>query len=287
VIKTPPTRIVAVVLLVSGVVIAPMLDNGDVLDSTASHPLAAQPPQFRIQRQQGELALSGHTASRRHEQTLLHVAESTYPDSRIITTFQPLGVVPDYWAASTAQILYLLQESSSAEAIMSTGELRIRGVIADERGWGIQLEAFREAVPADMTVSSDTILVDPGVSLPVICERAFKSFDSGPINFEESSIAFRSSAYPRLDRLIALADACYESRILITGHTDASGSESWNQQLSVRRANVVGDYIVNGGIKRERLLISGVGSAEPIADDSTRYGRSLNRRIEIALSLNY
>jgi OOP family OmpA-OmpF porin len=285
-IKIPSTRIVAVFFLVSGVVIAPLLDNGDVLDSPPGNPLAAQSPQFRIQRHQGELALSGHTASQRHEQALLQVAESTYPDSRIITTFQPLGIVPDYWATSTAQVLYLLQESGSAEAIMSTDELRIRGVIADERGWEVRLEAFREAVPADMTVSTDTILIDPGISRTVICGRAFKSFDSGPINFEESSVAFRSSAYPRLDRLIALADACYESRILITGHTDASGSESWNQQLSVRRANAVGDYIANGGIERKRLQISGVGSAEPVADDRTRYGRSLNRRIEIVLSLN-
>jgi OOP family OmpA-OmpF porin len=286
VIKIPSTRIVAVVLLISGVVIAPLLDNGDVLDSPASEPLAAQSPQFRIQRQHGELALSGHTASRRHEQALLRVAESTYPDSRIISAFQPLGIVPEYWAASTAQVLYLLQASISAEAIVSTDELWIRGVIADERDWGNRLEALREAVPADITVRTDTILVDPDVSLTSICERAFESFASGPINFEESSVAFRSSAYPRLDRLIALADACHESRILITGHTDASGSESWNQQLSVRRANAVGDYVANGGIKRERLQISGVGSAEPVADDSTRYGRSLNRRIEIVLSPN-
>lgn len=286
-IKIPSTRIVAVVLLVSGVAIAPLLDTGDVLDSPLGEPLTAQSPQFQIQRQQGELAMSGHTASRRHEQALLQVAESAYPDSQIITTFQPLGIVPDYWAASTAQVLQLLQESSSAEAILSTDELKIRGVIADERRWGIRLGAVKEAVPGDMKLSTDTILVDPGVSLTLICERAFEAFDSGPINFEESSVAFRSSAYPRLDRVIALADACYESQVLITGHSDASGSESWNQQLSVRRANAVGDYIANGGIKRERLQISGVGSAEPIADDSTRYGRSLNRRIEIVLSLNY
>jgi len=273
-------------LLVGGVVIAPLLDNGDVLDSPLSESLAAQSPQFRIQRQQGELALSGHTVSRRHEQVLLQVAESTYPDSRITTAFQPLGIVPYYWATSTAQVLHLLQGSSSAEAILSTDELKIRGVITDERDWGIRLEAVRDTVPGDMTVSADTILVDPGVSLALICERAFQSFDSGPINFEESSIAFRSSAYPRLDRVIALADACHEARLSITGHSDASGSESWNQQLSVRRANAVGNYIANGGIKRERLQISGVGSAEPIADDSTRYGRSLNRRIEIVLSLN-
>jgi outer membrane protein OmpA-like peptidoglycan-associated protein len=46
----------------------------------------------------------------------------------------------------------------------------------------------------------------------------------------------------------------------------------------------VGDYIVDGGVERARLLVAGAGSSAPIADDSTRYGRSLNRRIEIKLS---
>ena len=71
----------------------------------------------------------------------------------------------------------------------------------------------------------------------------------------------------------------------MTGHTDASGSEGWNQHLSMQRAQAVGDYLVSGGVDRARLLLAGVGSSSPIADDSTRYGRSLNRRIDIELSL--
>jgi OOP family OmpA-OmpF porin len=141
-------------------------------------------------------------------------------------------------------------------------------------------------MPADMTINIRTTLVDLTISVSAICERAFESFELGRINFEESSIEFRSSAYPRLDRLIALANTCYESQISITGHTDASGSEPWNKVLSRRRANAVGDYIANGGISRERLEILGLGSEEPVADDSTRFGRSLNRRIEIELSPN-
>ncbi len=286
-IKNPATRVVAAVLLVSGVAIAPLLDNAVTGDSPAGDPLPAQRPHFQIRWQQGELELSGHTSSQKHEQELRQAAASAYPDSRVTTNFQELGIVPDDWAGSTAQILFLLQASSSAEATLSTNELRIRSVIVDEPDWKKQLKALEETMPADMELSVDTILVDPTVSIPAICERAFESFDSGRINFEESSVEFRPSAYPRLDRLVALANACQESQVVITGHTDASGNEAWNQQLSVRRASAVGDYIANGGISQNRLQISGVGSAEPVADDSTRYGRSLNRRIEIVLSGNY
>jgi len=286
VIKIPATRFVAAALLVSSISIAPLLDNGDALSSPSTEPVPTPSPQFQIRRQLGELSLSGHTSSLRHEQALLKIAETSYPGSRVVTEFQALGIVPEYWADSTALVLNLLKDSSSVEAIMSSSELRIRGVIIDAPAWQSRLVAFREAMPADMTISSKTILVDPTISVSAICERAFESFDLGRINFEESSIEFRSSAYPRLDRLIALSNACYESRILITGHTDASGNEPWNRALSLRRASAVGDYIVTGGISRERLEVSGVGSDEPVADDNTRYGRSLNRRIEIELSLN-
>lgn len=285
-IKIPAIRIVAAALLVSSVTIAPLLDDGDVLSSPASDPVPAQSPQFRIQRQTGELSLSGHTASLRHEQALLNTAESSYPDSRVVTEFQALGIVPEYWAESTVLVLNLLKDSSSAEAIMSASELRIRGVVTDEAAWQRQFDAFKEAMPPDVAISSKTIVVDPTISVSAICERAFGSFDLGRINFEESSVEFRNSAYPRLDRLIALANACNESQIRITGHTDASGSEPWNRTLSLQRANAVGDYIANGGISRERLEIAGIGSEEPVADDSTRYGRSLNRRIEIELTLS-
>ena len=285
-IKIPATRIVAAVFLVCGVAIAPLLDNSDAIDSPISHPLPTPFPQFQVQRRQDELSLSGHTSSQAHEQALLQVAVALYPGNRVISDFQPLGIVPDDWTDTTEQVLYLLQDVSFAEAILSKNELKVQGVIVDEPGWQSQLENVRNTLPTDIAISIDTMLVDPRIDIASICDRAFAAFDAGPINFEESSTEFRNSAYPRLARLIALASACEDSKIQITGHTDASGPESWNRQLSRMRADAVGNYIADGGIERDRLLISGVGSAEPIADDRTRYGRSLNRRIEIVLSSN-
>lgn len=282
-IKNPATRIVAAVILVGGLAAAPLLDISGSADISIA-PLTSQSPQFQIHWQRGELTLSGHTTSLKHEQDLLQVAKSSYPEGPVITDFQPLGIVPPYWEDMTIQILYLLVESASAQAELSADEIKIRGITVDHLSWRTRVDVLKETLPPHVSVVADILPVDPDISVFEVCMRAFASFDSGPINFEESSAAFRSSAYPRLDRVIALANACSNSEISITGHTDSSGNDAWNQHLSLQRANSVGDYIVEGGIDRARLQVAGAGSSAPIADDSTRYGRGVNRRIEITLT---
>lgn len=282
-IKKSATRIVAAVILVGGLAVSPLLDNSESTD-TAIAALASQPPLFQIRWQRGELVLSGHTTSLRHEQDLLQIAKSSYPEDPVITNFQPLGIVPPYWEDMTTQVLYLLAESASAQAELSTNEIRIRGITVDHFSWQSRLDALKKTLPPHLSMVTDTLPVDVSVSVGEVCTRAFAAFESGAVNFEESSTFFRSSAYPRLDRVIALANACGNSEISITGHTDSSGNDLWNQRLSLQRANAVGDYIVSGGVDRARLQVAGAGSSAPIADDSTRYGRSLNRRIEISLT---
>ena len=282
-IKHPATRIVAAVFLIGSLVVAPLLDNGE-LSGDPIDPLMLQSPQFQIRWQRGELTLSGHTKSLQQEQDLLRVAKSAYTDSPVSENFQPLGIVPAYWEDMTVQVLYLLAESRSARAEISADEVKIHGISNDQPGWKNRLDVLRKVLPPDVSIVTDTVPVDLTVSIAGICTRAFAEFESGPINFEESSTRFRSSAYPRLDRVIALANTCGDSEISITGHSDSSGNDSWNQRLSLQRANAVGDYIADGGIDRSRLQIVGAGSSAPIADDSTRYGRSLNRRIEITLT---
>lgn len=280
-IKKSAARIAAAFLLVGGLAVSPLLQDIDTGDGTRVGSLPAEPPQFHIQRRQDKLSLSGHTMSEQHEQDLVEVAKSTYPNALVSTDFKPLGVVPNYWTDMTIQTLYLLAETRSAEANISTTKLAVRGVIDDELGWQNRLGAVREAAPAEVEVGTDMLFVDSGASVATLCSRAFSTFDVGNIEFEEAGTELRSSAYPRLDRVIALARACDSSRILITGHTDASGNAALNQALSLRRAARVADYITGSGIDHARLAVRGAGSKQPIADDSTRHGRSLNRRIEI------
>jgi OOP family OmpA-OmpF porin len=72
-------------------------------------------------------------------------------------------------------------------------------------------------------------------------------------------------------------------RVEISGHTDNSGSESYNLQLSQKRAQAVYDYLVSHGVDAARLNPKGYGSHEPIADNDTEEGRQKNRRIQFKL----
>ena len=69
----------------------------------------------------------------------------------------------------------------------------------------------------------------------------------------------------------------------IVGHTDASGSDSYNQSLSERRASSVANYLKGQGVSEQRVIAIGMGELRPIADNSTSDGRQANRRVEITM----
>jgi OOP family OmpA-OmpF porin len=71
----------------------------------------------------------------------------------------------------------------------------------------------------------------------------------------------------------------------VIGHTDSIGSEEYNQQLSLRRATSVKDYIVTKGVDASIIDVSGKGESQPVADNSTKEGRAQNRRVEVRIGV--
>ncbi len=69
----------------------------------------------------------------------------------------------------------------------------------------------------------------------------------------------------------------------VAGHTDSTGSDSYNQSLSERRAQSVSSYLTSQGVIQQRLIIVGMGEARPVADNTTASGRQANRRVEITM----
>ena len=69
--------------------------------------------------------------------------------------------------------------------------------------------------------------------------------------------------------------------INVVGHTDSDGSEQYNQQLSLRRATSVKDFIVSEGVDPGIIDVSGKGESEPATSNATREGRAQNRRVEV------
>lgn len=280
---------VAASLTIAGIGITLNLDSdkhpGSELD-VARMDRAQTPtqPRFDMAWLRGELQLSGHTLSTRHEQNLLKLAATSFPDRPIKASFEPLGIVPRHWEDTTLQVLYALAPAVSARASLVSDRVEIQAVADNDLAWRNRFNALQTTLPDGVSLSQDTIAVAESFDAASLCGQAFQNFTAGPISFEESSAVFRSSAFPRLDRVIAIADACRHATITITGHTDASGSVLGNHKLSLERAQAVADYMADVGIDRARMRVNGAGSSQPIADNNTRYGRGLNRRIEIGFT---
>ena len=270
--------VIAVALLVGVAWIAPAYDDGVAFETT----VAPVVPEFEIRVRRANVYITGHAASARHEQRLREIVAETFPTLEPTFEFRPLGLVPDWWGDATAELLPALGGMTSPSARLSETALQINAIVNAGDDAATRLEALR--LPE--SVSMETVFFAPGpaVSAQALCERQFFDFETSRIQFEESGTILRQSAFPALDRVAAFADACRDAIVTIAGHTDSSGNEDWNRQLSLERAEAVARYLEQRGIDGNRLVAEGLGSAVPVADNATRYGRSLNRRIEIAFS---
>ena len=72
-------------------------------------------------------------------------------------------------------------------------------------------------------------------------------------------------------------------KVRVDGHTDASGKESYNEQLSLRRAKSVAQVLGRVGLREENIQLRGLGSSQPVASNSTADGRTENRRVSIVV----
>lgn len=104
---------------------------------------------------------------------------------------------------------------------------------------------------------------------------------SSEVSFDVDSATIRPAFCSSLDKVANIMVKYPDTRITVVGHTDSTGSESYNQQLSERRARSVVTYLTNKGIEGYRLTPMGRGETEPRADNRTAAGREANRRVEI------
>lgn len=114
-------------------------------------------------------------------------------------------------------------------------------------------------------------------------ERGLVVTLSGSILFRSAEATLMSSAQEKLDQVTKALLAVRARNIIVEGHTDSRGSESYNQGLSQRRADAVRDYLVQKGYPADHIQARGKGKGSPIADNASAEGRANNRRVEIVI----
>lgn len=101
------------------------------------------------------------------------------------------------------------------------------------------------------------------------------------ILFDTDKADLKSGAAKTLEEVVKLLKAHPELRVEIQGHTDSTGSDEHNLDLSRRRAGTVKSYLLLYGIAGDRLRTTGFGESKPVGDNATDEGRALNRRVEL------
>ena len=153
----------------------------------------------------------------------------------------------------------------------------IGGAVGGTAGAFIGRNMDRQAAEIKQTV--------PGATVTREGEGILVKFDSG-ILFDTDKSDVKPAAQANLQKLATSLQNNPNTNILIVGHTDNTGSDSHNMDLSVRRAESVKSYIAGNNVSTSRLTTSGKGESEPIADNTTVDGRAQNRRVEIVIVAN-
>ena len=106
----------------------------------------------------------------------------------------------------------------------------------------------------------------------------------GDVTFATDQYQVEARFYPVLNSVAKVLNHYDKTLIDVAGYTDSTGTASYNQQLSMRRAESVGNYLVAQGVQAVRIKAVGYGENNPIASNATASGRAMNRRVTITLT---
>lgn len=120
----------------------------------------------------------------------------------------------------------------------------------------------------------DATMTDRGITV---------TFDADVL-FPLNSSYLTDAAKLELDKLVKLLVDYPGASLIVEGHTDATGTEEYNQWLSEKRAESVKRYAVSKGLKESRITTKGYGQSKPVAPNDTKEGRQRNRRVEVTIA---
>lgn len=122
----------------------------------------------------------------------------------------------------------------------------------------------------------------PGATVQRVGEGIAVTFESGLL-FPFNSSQLLPAGQQNLQNLANSLKEYPETEVMVVGHTDNVGSDSYNQTLSEQRATSAADVLASYGVPRDRIRTAGRGEGEPIASNADEAGRQQNRRVEIAI----
>lgn len=160
-----------------------------------------------------------------------------------------------------------------------------RTISSQDQVLGAQSEALREASQRiSMQQAIDQVRNEFGEEEAEVYQQGDKLIvRMKKINFPSGGANLPEGAMPILEKVSEISKDLAASQIVVQGHTDSTGSKQINEKLSKQRANTVASFFKNSGVEAE-VESEGYGPNRPLAPNTTKEGRALNRRVDVVIS---
>lgn len=239
-------------------------------------------PDISVVRENNTISLTGTLPNSEAMQSIMTALSDHYDVTQIDNTIKISDSVGEaVWLDELNELLPSLKSLESARVTVKNGTLILSGSAASAE-IAQEQDLATEAVSRVLNVKNEIVIleVEPESRAQKL-QQDLAGIDLKSILFESNSADINPVSLDVLNQLAETLKQFTDYPVVIAGHTDATGDDQWNQYLSQLRANAVRDYLIDLGIDKDRLSAIGYGESKPIATNSTRSGRALNRRIEV------
>jgi outer membrane protein OmpA-like peptidoglycan-associated protein len=186
---------------------------------------------------------------------------------------------PAYMAAQSARLAQLKGAAKADDARVAAGQAERDGILLAART--NQVDSAKRATDA-ATTNSARLQAEVDALKAKPTDRGLV-LTLGDVLFETGSSTLSPGAGRNLDRLVQFLSEHPDRMVQIDGFTDSVGTDSFNQDLSQRRADSVRASLQSRGIASARITTQGYGKEYPVASNSESSGRQLNRRVEVVI----
>lgn len=253
---------------------------------------------WRAERIEGGVRMSGSTPSVQARERLTARAAALFAGAPVedLATAAAGAPAGPPWVDVAELALAQLARLNAGDVRLTDATLIVSGEATASAADAIRA-ALRDDLPTPYVGVADVLAPGQDLGAPQLqgltlrgadvdaCQQAFDTVLRGKvITFDQDSAALSPSGFPLLDTLARIARRCDQYSIEVSGHTSSEGERNLNQTLSKARAESVVAYLVQRGVRKERLAAEGYGPDRPIASNLASAGRAANRRIEFAVS---
>lgn len=142
-------------------------------------------------------------------------------------------------------------------------------------------EMLPEGLELTVVLTAPAVEPMPQVVVAAVATRDFRrELESTRLHFVFDSVKLTEDTTYQVEPLVELVKQMPGAKLRVLGHADATGTDAYNQRLSLRRSQAIARMLEAAGIASDAIEKEGLGESRPVADNRTREGRAKNRRVE-------